>query len=162
MAKTEGNSEIGSFAELGNVKANTVQKPKNLPDGHYSVLINGPFKEHKAKSGNLAMRFPLKIVQAMSDVDQEALQDEQVQKALQRDYFVDFWMSPDARWRFTDFGKAMGLSDELDILTMGEELVKLGEPFLMQGKNEQSDRDPEQFFFRLDNPAPLSTYVEPS
>lgn len=156
QTKATNMADYGNFGDLASVKGNTVEKPKNLPDGHYSVIITGPFKEHKAKTGNFAMRYPLKIVEALSDVDAEALQDEGCQKALQRDYSVDFWMSPDARWRFTEFCKAMGIDDQQDLLSMGEELVASNTPFMMQGKNEADSNDPTKVFFRLDNPAPIA------
>lgn len=158
MAKDSTSAALGSFSDLASIKGNTVEKPKNLPDGHYSVLIKGPFKEHKAKSGNFAMRFPLEIVEAMPDVDAAAFADPQVAKAKEREYTIDFWMSVDARWRFTEFCKQMGIDDSLDLISMAEELVKQRNPFLVRGKNEADQNDPERVFFRLDDPAPLSSF----
>lgn len=149
-------SEFGSFSDLANVKGNTIEKPKPLPTGHYSVIITGPFKEHKAKSGNFAMRFPLKIVEPLSDVDVDAL--ESAGKAREREYTIDFWMSPDARWRFTEFCKSLGISDEQDLISMAEELVSKNEPFMLECRHEQNQDKPEEVYARLDNPAPLSAF----
>lgn len=151
-------SDFGSFSDLASVKGNTVEKPKPLPAGHYSALITGPFKEHKAKTGNFAMRFPLKLVEAMSDVDQEALLDDGAQKAMQRDYSIDFWMSPDARWRFTEFAKGMGISDDLNLIEMAEELAGMNEPFVVEVSISTDQNDPEKQFTRIDSPAPLSSF----
>jgi hypothetical protein len=151
-------SEFGSFSDLASVKGNTVEKPKNLPDGFYICMITGPFKEHKAKSGNFAMRFPIKTVEAHEpdETMQSALAGPGMDKALERDKTIDFWMSPDARWRFTSFCDSMGIDQEQDLISMAEELVASGKPFLLQGKNETDERDPTRVFFRLDNPAPLA------
>jgi hypothetical protein len=149
---------VGSFADLASIKGNTVVKPKNLPDGYYSVIIKGPFKEHRAKSGNFAMRFPLEVVEPMPDVDSGALADPEIQKSLKREYTIDFWMSPDARWRFTEFATSMGVDTTLDLISMAEELVKQRSPFIVKGTNEADQNDPERVFFRLDNAAPMSKY----
>lgn len=153
-------SDFGSFSDLASIKGNTVAKPKSLPGNNtpYSVMITGPFKEHKAKSGNFAMRFPLKIIECLEgEAADEIANDELLQKAMQRDYYIDFWMSPDARWRFTEFAKAMGVDSEQDLLSMAEDLVKMGEPFLLIGTKQDNEKDPENPYFRLDNPAPLDT-----
>ena len=122
-------SELGSFSELADVKGNEVERPKPLPQGHYSCLITGMWKENKAKSGNLSMRFPVKIVEALSDVDADELA-EAGSKPLEREYTIDFWMSPDARWRFTEFCKAMDIDQSLNLLEMAEQLATCGEPFM--------------------------------
>lgn len=148
-------SELGSFSELASVKGNQVEKPKPLPEGNYSVMITGPYKEHKAKSGNSAMRFPAKVIAPLDDVDQAALAAAGP-KALEREFAIDFWMSPDARWRFTEFAVAMGIDPELNLLEMGSELATLGTPFQMTCKQEPAQNDPSTVYARFDNPVPLS------
>lgn len=148
-------STIGSFSDLASVKANTVEKPKKLPTAPYIARITGPFKEHKsAKKGTLAMRFPIKLIGCHDEnVQAQINEDEGLGKAMERDYTIDFWMTPDSLWRFTSFATAMGISDDLNLLEMGESLVASGEPFLIMGTNEPGEGDDS--FFRLDNPAPL-------
>lgn len=152
------NDQIGSFSELSNIKGNTVERPKPLPIAYYSAMISGPFTEHKAsRSGNIAMRFPIKMVQCLNETAAEEIAgDESLQKAFQKDYKIDFWMSPDARYRFTEFATALGVDPEKDLISMAEDLVALGEPFLVQGKQETNDRG--DVFFNIDSPAPLSEY----
>jgi len=145
-------SDFGSFADLASISGNQVEKPKPLPEGQWSVLIKGPWKEHKAKSGNGAMRFPLSIVQPLSDIDADTLAA--AEKATQRDYHIDFWMSPDARWRFTEFCAAMGIDQELNLLEMAEKLVESGTPFQVTAKHSTTDAG--DVFCNLDNPAPIA------
>lgn len=140
-----------NFSELGQITANTVEKPKGLPKGHYLAKFSGPMKEHKAKSGNLAMRFPFKVVQATDDVNAEQL--EAAGGLPDKEFHIDFWMSPDARYRFTDFAcKAQGLSDELTLTDLAEQLINEGKLFSIENKPEQSEEDPEIWFNRWDNP----------
>ena len=155
-------SELGSFADLASIKGNEVQKPKALPAVFYSAIITGPFSEHKNKAkDNFALRFPVKLVEALDDDAKVTIgNDELMSKAFQKNYTIDFWMSEAARYRFTEFAKAVGVSDELNLVEMAEEVVRIcgSEPFLLQGTHSPNDKDPESPFFRLDNPAPMSAF----
>ena len=150
-------TELGSFSDLASIKGNTVERPKNLPDGFYITTISGPCKEHKsAKKGTLAMRFPVRLQGAQDEeVQAHIAADPKLQKALEREYFVDFWMTADSLWRFTSFCKAQGISDDLNIVEMAEALVASGNPFLLKGTNEADANDPEKVFFRIGDPVPM-------
>lgn len=148
--------EIASFADLKNVKVGDVERPKPVPIGHYVSQFTGMMKEHKAKSKNLAMRFPFKLVAPADDVDQAEL--EAAGGIPDKEFALDFWMSPDARWRFTEFGKAMGHSDQLGLLELAEALATAGDPFLIEvyhevGENAKPEDPP---FMRFQNPTPVS------
>lgn len=153
-------SELGNFSDLANVKVGEVERPKPLPTGHYQAMFSGLMKPHKARSGNQAMRFPFKLVAAGEDVDAEAL--EAAGGIPDKEFTIDFWMSPDARWRFTEFGKAMGHSDSLNLLELAEALATAGDPFLIEVKHEEPSaetkaKDPDaQPFMRFDNPTPVA------
>lgn len=140
-----------NFSELGQIKANTVERPKPLPEGRYNAKFSGPMKEHKAQSGNLAMRFPFKIVSAGEDVDQDKLAEGG--GIPDKEFTLDFWMSPDARFRFTDFAcKAQGLSDDLSLTELAEQLIAEGKLFSIQNKPRQSQDDPDLWYNNFDNP----------
>jgi len=149
---------MSMFAELANVKAKDVKEPVALPTGHYQAMITGMMQEHKAKSGNVAMRFPCRLLEAGDDVDQEALQESLAagKPLAERTFTMDFWMSPEARYRFTNFTKAMGISDDLNLLEQAEELATAGVPFLIEVKQEVDSRDATKSYTRYDNPAPLA------
>lgn len=142
-----------SFAELANVKVGEVERPKPIPPGHYQAQFTGPAKEHKARSGNLALRFPFKLIGAGDDVDQDEL--EAAGGVPDKEFNLDFWMSPDARYRFTEFAKAQGVSEDLNIIEAAEQLVAAG-PFMIQAKQETNPENAEQVYTRFDNPAPVS------
>lgn len=150
-------AQLGSFAELANVKVGEVERPKPLPNGHYQAVITDMWKEHKARSGNLAIRFPCRLVAAGDDVDEDALAAFGGQeKVSEKEFNLDFWMSPDARFRFTDWGKAMGHDPNMSLLELAEALATSGEPFLIEAKSEPDQNDPEKIWTRFDNPAPAA------
>lgn len=142
-------SEV-NFADLAQVRVGDVEPPKAIPDGHYQAIFTGPMTQHKAKSGNVAMRFPFKLVAPGDDVDAEAL--DAAGGLPEKSFNLDFWMSPDARYRFTDFGKALGASDDMNLIELAEWIIENNAPFLIQAKQEADSRDPEKFYTRFDNP----------
>jgi hypothetical protein len=146
---------LGSFADLANVRVGDVKPPAVYPAGHYKAIFSGLMKEHKAKSGNSAMRFPFKLLEGGADVDATELAKIAEEQPLgEKDYNIDFWMSADARYRFTDFGKAMGHSDDLTLLELAEALSTAGDPFLIEVKHEPNEDPTKPPFMRFDNPAP--------
>lgn len=148
-------TELGSFSDLANIKVGDVEAPKPLPTGTYQAMFTGPMKEHKARSGNLAMRFPIKLIAATEDVDQEALQA--AGGLPEKEYTIDFWMSENSRFRFTEFGKGQGASDQLNLVELAQWLVTEGnKPFLITCKHEADQQDASKMYMRLDNPTPIS------
>lgn len=140
-----------NFADLAQVKAADVKPPVLLPTGHYTCQFAGPMKQHKAKSGNVAMRYPFKVLAPGSDVDDNDL--ESAGGIPDKEYALDFWMSPDARYRFTDFAcKAQGLSDELNLIELAEALISENKPFTLEAKHEPNDDPDKPPYLRWDNP----------
>jgi len=152
--------QLGDFSSLANVKTSEVKPPPVLPIGRYQAVITGMWKEHKAKSGNKAMRFPFRLVAPGDTIDAQAL--EEAGGLPDREYTIDFWMSPDARFRFTDFGKAMNLDEgDPNLLELAERLAGCGTPFSIEvthepakdaAGNDDLTRPP---FMRFDNPIAL-------
>ena len=143
-----------NFSELAQVQAKDVKPPVCLPEGRYLAQFSGPMKEHKAKSGNLAMRFPFKLL-GPDPRDENLTPDkiEEVGGLPDKEFTIDFWMSPDARFRFTDFAtKAQGLSDDLNLIELAEQLIAENKPFSIQNKPRQSEDNPELFYNNFDNP----------
>lgn len=143
---------VGNFSDLAQIKANEVKKPSAHPPGHYTAQFTGPMTQNKAKSGNVSMRFPFKVVAAGDDVDADQLAA--AGGLPDKTYHFDFWMSPDARYRFTDFAcKAQGLSDDLNLLELAEQLVAEGKPFSIENKPRTDENDPAVSYNQWDNPA---------
>lgn len=138
------------FSDLAQVKVGEVERPKPYPEGKYRAVITGPATEHKAKSGNLALRFPFRPVELVEG-DEEALA---AAGGIKQDRLekIDFWMSPDARYRFTEFAKTLGASDDLNIVEAAEHVAGCGNTFLIDAKHRTSEKDPNQVFVDWDNP----------
>lgn len=150
-------SEEINFEQLANVKAGEVKAPPKIPSGHYACIVAGPMVQHKAKSGNLALRFPVQLVEALSDVDAEQL--EEAGGMPDKKYNLDFWMSPDARFIFTNFGLKMGHSKDLNIVELAEAIATSSDQFMVEVKTEQDQTNPDRHYTNVSNAAPLDSYA---
>jgi hypothetical protein len=150
-------TEALNWSELTNTRVGEVEPPKGIPDGHYGALITGIGNvENKGQKKTLCITFPLKLTEALEDVDRE----EFAASDGFRDsgYELQFWITPASLYRFTEFGKGMGASDEMSIPEMAEYLATCGEQLVVEVRNEPSQKDPSRSFMRIDNPVPLSAY----
>lgn len=156
-------ADFGSFNDLASITANTVEKPKPLPEAHYIATITGPFKEHRSgKKQTLAAQFPVRLQGAIDEEAQALIAgDESLQKALNRDYPLNFWITNDSLWRITGFAEAMGISSDMTVMEQLEAFAGMGTPFMVKGSvqapsAEKLAEDPNATgFFSIDNPAPL-------
>lgn len=138
------------FNSLVNTRAGDVTKPVPVPVGHYNAMFSGAMTPHKAKTGNVAMRFPVKLMEAGADVDADALQTSG--GIPDRVFNVDFWMSPDAQFRFTDFCKSCGVFDDnLTLVQMAERLIEEQVLFTVEVTHQPNDKDPDSPYARVDN-----------
>ena len=64
-----------NFADILNRKAEDIQKPKNIPGGHYIASVRAlPSSDSIAQGKFIKLTFPLVIQQASEDVDQDEIQ----------------------------------------------------------------------------------------
>lgn len=142
--------------DLASTKISDIERPPLRPQGHYVGVISGRGETGEStKKGTLYVTFPVQINEAMEDVDEDELA---AAGGPQFKGEVTFWLSPKALWMFTEFGKSMGASDELNVIELAEWLAESGEPIVFQGSHEPNERNPERPFFRLQNPVPLSAF----
>lgn len=139
------------FNSLISTSAEAVKPPVLVPTGHYGAMISGPMTPHSARSGNVAMRFPIKLTEARDDVDAEMLAD--AGGIPDKTYNLDFWMSPDAQYRFTDFCKSCGVDiSNMTLSQLAEVLVENAQDFTVEVKHEADSENPEKVYMRIDNP----------
>lgn len=101
---------MATFAEILNKKASSIEPPKPLPVGTYLCIVNGQPEFGKIGKNNTDhVDFPLKFIQADTDVDQTAMQEALQQKdgtykSLQ-DYKQNlrFFLTEDSLWRIVKF-----------------------------------------------------------
>ena len=139
------------FDDLKNTKIGDVEAPPILPTGHYIAIFTGAWKEHKAKSGNTALRYPFRLVSACSDVDADQLAAAGGIPS-KKTFATDFYVSPEALFRFTDFSKSMGVDEDLDILEAAEALWQNPGEFMIECSHSPNDKNPERPFVQWNNP----------
>lgn len=148
-------SEV-NFADLANTKVGDVEAPKALPPGHYAAIITGPMTERRAQSGNLGAQFPVKLVEALDDVDQEELAE--IGGIPEKTYPLTFWLGANSLFILTNFGQAMGHSSDMNVVELIEALGQGGQEFVVSVSREQSEKDPERFYNNLDNAVARDAY----
>lgn len=145
-----------SWNDLASTKVGEVERPPLRPQGHYVGVITGrPETGESSRKGTLFATFPVQVNEALDDVDADEL------SAAGGASFkgeITFWLSPKALWMFTEFGKQMGASDELNVMELAEWLAECGEPIVFNGTHEPNEKNPERPFFRLQNPVPLASF----
>lgn len=144
------------WERLAQTRTGDVERPPLKPQGHYVGVISGRGETGEStKKGTLYVTFPVQVQEALADVDEE-----EIEAAGGANYTseVTFWLSAKALWMFTEFGKGMGASDELNVLELAEWLGDCGEQIVFQGSHEPNERNPERPFFRLQNPVPLALF----
>lgn len=146
-----------NWSDLASTRVGEVEPPKFIPDGHYQALITGAGKvDNRGKNKTLVITFPIRLTEPLSDVDEEAFAQSDGFKA--NGYELDFWLTPASLYRFTEFGKALGASEDMSIPEMAEFLANSGEPFAVQVSSGVSDKT-NRPYLNIDNPIPLSEYT---
>lgn len=145
-----------NWSDLAQTRVGEVEPPKFIPDGHYQSLITGAGKvDNRGKNKTLVITFPIKLTEPLSDVDDEAFAASDGFKAS--GYELDFWLTPASLYRFTEFGKALGASEDMSIPEMAEFLANCGEPFCVEVSSGISEKN--RPYLNIDNPTPLSEYT---
>ena len=142
---------------LAQTKVGEVEPPKSIPNGHYSALITGAGKvDNVGQNKTLAITFPIRLNEPMTDVDSEefAASDGFNSKG----YELTFYLTPNSLYRFTEFGRALGASEDMSIPEMAEYLATSGEEFVVEVGRGTSKKGRE--FMTIDNPIPLSQFQE--
>ena len=145
-----------NWNDLAGTRVGEVEPPKLIPPGHYEALITGVGKvENKGKNKTLVITYPIKLTEPLEDVDREAFD---ASDGFKDGYDLAFWLTPASLYRFTDFTKALGASDDLSVPEAAEFLATCGEAFVIQAKQEADEKNPKRVYLRLDNPISLAEY----
>jgi hypothetical protein len=148
-------AETLDWASLGQTRVGEVEAPKGLPDGHYSAIITGNGKvDNVGKNKTLVITFPIRLNEPMTDVDEEAFAASDGLSG--RSDELSFYLTPKSLYRFTEFGKAMGATDDMSIPEMAEYLATCGNEFVVTGSTQTSARGRQ--YFNIDDPIPLSAF----
>lgn len=156
MAKT---AKTASFADILDMPAADVEKPKGLPAGSYQMLVSGlPEHGKSAKKQTPYVEFTCKILSAGDDVDEDELKawatraDGSTRPLTDATTKATYYTTPDAIWRLTTFLEHLGLDVEgKSIRDLLEEAPNC--QFTGYIRHEPS-QDGQMVFSRLGNTAP--------
>lgn len=145
------------WSDLANTKVGDVERPKHIPDGHYIGQFTGaPKVENVGQKQTLAAEYPVRLTEPLDDVDMDLFNESN--GFNKNGYRFTFWLTPDALYRYTEFGKALGVSDEAGIPEMAEFIATCGEPIVFRAVNGTSNKGAP--ILNLEEAIPLSLYRE--
>lgn len=143
-----------NWGDLANTRVGEIEPPKSIPDGHYSALIVGSGKtDNVGQNKTLALTYPIRLNEPMEDVDKEAFA---ASDGFSDKYELTFYLTPKSLYRFTEFGKAMGGSDDMNVQELAEFLATCGEEFVVTASTGTSKKGRE--YLQIDDPIPLSAF----
>ncbi len=156
MAK---DAKKANFADILDMPASDVEKPKGLPAGSFQWLVSGlPEHGKSAKKQTPYVEFPCKCLSAGEDVDEDELKawatradgtSKSLTDATQK---LTFYTTPDAIWRLTAFLEHLGL--EVEGKSIRELLEDAPNCQFTGFIRHEPSQDGQQVFSRLGNTAP--------
>ena len=95
------------FASILDEAPTEVNRPKPLPEGTYLCVVGQPEDGKSAKKGTPFVKFPLKPISALDDVDSEAL--EEAGGLESKNLSTTFYITADAVYRLDEFHQHCGI-----------------------------------------------------
>lgn len=144
-----------NWGDLASTRVGEIEPPKGIPEGHYTAIITGAGKtDNVGQNKTLVIQFPIRLNEPLSDVDTEAFA---ASDGFDKDgYELGFYLTPKSLYRFTEFGKAMGASDDMSIPEMAEYLATCGNEFAVTASQGTSKKG--RHFLQIDDPIPLDQF----
>lgn len=149
-----------SFASILDRPSTEIERPKPLPQGTYTTVVNGlPRYDKSSKKQTDFVEFILKPLAAGEDVDQEdlnawmqkpdgtsrALNDAQVK--------ATYYLTEDAAWRLKKFLEDIGTTDEDGSLRQRIEMAPGRQVNIFIG--HRASEDGQSVFAEIKNTAPV-------
>lgn len=134
-----------NFASILSESPTEVDRPKPLPPGTYLCVVGVSEVGQSSKKKTDFLKFPLKPLAAMADVDEAAL--EEVGGLEGRNLSITFYVTPDAIFMLDDFHVNCGCdiaSDGLDRAQRNDEVVN--SQVLAVVTHRIDDQDPERVY----------------
>lgn len=147
-----------NWDDLASTQLGTVERPPLKPAGHYLANIVGRGEQGtSSKKGTLYIEYPVTVTEALEDVDREELEAAGGPNFKGK---ITFYLTQQSLWRFKEFAAGLGASDDMGVLEAAEHIATSGEPFVVEARHEQDQRDSKTYYLRLENPIPLSAWQE--
>ena len=131
------------FASILDEAPTEVNRPKPLPEGTYLCVVGQPEDGKSSKKGTPFVKFPLKPISALDDVDSEAL--EEVGGLEAKNLSTTFYITADAVYRLDEFHEHCGidLDDPISRRVRNSEVVN--SQVLAVVKHRMSDDNTQTF-----------------
>lgn len=104
-----------TFGSILDTPSGEIERPKPLPTGGYVTAIQGqPRFDKSTKKGTEFVEFTLKVLEALEDVDEEALKE--VGGIKDKTIKATYYLTEGAIWRLKDFLDHCGAGDDEESL----------------------------------------------
>ena len=136
-----------NFASILAESPDHVERPKPLPVGTYLCTVGTPEIGESSKKKTPFLRFPLKPLAPMQDVDEEALAE--VGGLENKNLSITFYVTADAAFMLDDFHANCGvdLSDGLTRADRNEEVINA--QVLAVVTHRTDDNDPSRVYVEV-------------
>ena len=137
-----------NFASILNESPDHVERPKPLPVGTYLCTVGAPEAGESSKKKTPFLKFPLKPLAALEDVDDEALQE--VGGIEDKNLSITFYITELAKYQLDEFHANCGLdlkkckATGLTRADRNDEVVNT--QVLAQVTHRIDDNDPERVY----------------
>ena len=109
------NTTAPHFASILDEAPTEINRPKPLPEGTYLCVVGQPEEGKSSKKGTPFIKFPLKPIAAMDDVDEAALVE--VGGIESKNLSTTYYITPDAVFMLDQFHSHCGID-------LGEEVSR--------------------------------------
>lgn len=110
---------MSNFASILDRPSTEIERPKPLPQGTYSTVVNGlPRYDKSSKKQTEFVEFTLKVLAAGEDVDEDDLKawmqkpDGTTRSLADASIRATYYLTEDAAWRLKKFLEDLGTTDE--------------------------------------------------
>jgi len=154
-------SEPKTFTSILDTPMSEISRPKPAPHGSYLAMVKGlPRYDKSTKKGTPFSEYSMQLLEALDDVDGDALQvwltrkDGTIVPLQEKMMKLTFYHTPDALWRLVKFLKDLGLEPEDEEISIGDmEQQTPGRQCIVHVKHTPSD-DGEAMFGNIDKTGP--------
>lgn len=96
-----------NFASILDEAPTEIIRPQPLPVGTYLCVVGAPEDTISSQKKTPGVKFPLKPIMAMEDVNEDDLND--MGGLENKNLNITFWLTPDSAYRLDDFHSHCGL-----------------------------------------------------
>lgn len=140
----------------------SVKAPVKMPVGSYLGIASKFEFDKRGEKNSPLVRFTVNPTEALPDVDQEALResitdgDGVAQPLTSKEQRLEFWLTPDAVFRLTNFGKDHVQVENADSMTIGELINEIvGKPFMFTLVQAANKKEPDNPYINIGSTGPV-------